>query len=303
MGKEDDDIDAALWAEATGETPAPVEDPQDEAAKAADADAEDGAAETPQDEAAPEPPNTDPETTPTIDLWANATPEQLAAYEAEANARKALEHRIRSDEGRVARFQRERDEARKKAAVVDNLAQQEDLEAYLASEEWTKTKAEYGDDLAPVFKLTEQLAARNKTIEQRFSQFEEDRAVDAAQSYEEWLEEQAPDRVQLFSSPSFIPWLNTQPDTVRAMAEKNWDTVVDPAEVKALCDLYRPIAGISQPEAKPHDNATDRRREVQLQGSRSVTSRAPILAGPDENDEDAAWREATAAIEKRQAAH
>lgn len=298
MGKEDDDIDAALWAEATGEAPAQQDT---EAAQAASpAEAEDRAADTPQDEAAPEPPNTAPETTPTIDLWANATPEQIAAYEAAETARKALEHRVRSDEGRVARFQRERDEARKRAAVVDNLAQQEDLEAYLASEEWNKTKAEYGDDLAPVFKLTEQLAARNKGFEQRFSQIEEDRAVQAAQSYEEWLEVEARDRVQLFSSPSFIPWLNNQPASIREMAERNWDTVVDPAEVKALADLYRPIAGISQP--KPQDNATDRRREVQLQGSRSATSRSPILAGPDENDEDAAWKEATAAIEKRQAA-
>lgn len=298
MGNEDDD-EAALWAEAFGEAPA---EQDNEAADAASPEAEDGAAEIPQDEAAPEPPKTDPETTPTIDIWANATPEQKAAFEAAEQARQRLEHRVRSDEGRVARFQRERDEARKKALVVTTLAEQEDLEAYLASEEWNKVKADYGDDLAPVFKLTERLAARNKDFEQRFSQLDEDRAAQAAESYEEWLDREAEDRAVLFSSEGFLPWLNTQPASVRAMAENNWKEVVDPAEVKALCDLYRPYSGISKQEPAPQNTSMDRKREVQLQGSRSVTSRSPILAGPDENDEDAAWAEAVALQEKRRTA-
>ena len=310
------EIDAA-WEEAlalhgaapNGETQLEAEDPAAEhAAEDLVSEEAEPAAETAQDEAATPPPNTDPETVPTNDIWANATPEQKAAFDAAIRQTRTLEHRVKSDEGRVSRFQRERDEALKKIGAATSVAEREDLEAYLASEDWQKTKAEYGNDLGGLFKLVETLAVRDQVFEQKIGQFDELQAAKVANENEEWLDREAPDRGALAARDDFIPWLETQPQPVRDMVTRNWDGVVDATEVKLVFDLFRPQAYLADqrksptPEPEPQPQEHNRKRAVQLEGSKSHATKAPLLTRPDADDEDAAWDEATAAIERRQAA-
>lgn len=281
----------------------PLEQGGSEAAQNSAADdpaegAEGQAAGSEQDEAAIAPPNTDPETNPTDEIWANATPEQRAAYEAASREAQQLRHRVKSDEGRVAAFQRERDEYRKKIGAITSVAEHEDTEAYLASEEWQKLKADYGDELKPALTLLETLVARDRMFSERMGRIDESRGAAIAQENSNWLDREAPDWRDLATRPDFQPWLEAQPHGVREMAQRNWDVLVDPAEAKTVFDLFRghvrqtetPSANIGQPQS----NAIDRKRDLQLKGAKSVTSRAPVVTEPDEFDEDAAWNAAVA---------
>ena len=285
----------AGWADAAKEDePArsePVQERDEEPAVSGEAQ-DNQPAEPTQDEAAPEPPKTDPETTPTSDIWANATPEQKAAFEAATSKATTLEHRVKSDEGRLARFQRERDELRKRNSIVEEVAEQEDIGEYLQSDEWKKVKADYGDDLAPVFKLAERLATRNQTLERQVGSLSEAEVAKTSQAYLDQLTEEVPDMGDLFSSEGFQPWLDAQPKLIRDMVERNWEAVVDPAEVKAVLDLYRPHSGLVKETAAPSPpkQEIDRKREVQLQGARSSQSRSPIVTEPDTDDYAAGWK-------------
>lgn len=294
----------AVWKEATSGTAAPAptaEEPQTEAAseeaaeEAREATAETAGAETPQDEAADQPPNTAPETNPTTDIWANAPEELRSAFLETKSRADRLEHRVKSDEGRISRFQRERDELRKQLGAVNSVAEQEDLEAYLASEDWKKVKSEYGDDLKPVFTALETLAARDKANEARLSQLTQARSETTHEQNIDWLNDKAPGWVELFDRPDFDPWLNAQPEGVREMIARNVRGLVDPAEVKVVYDLFSAEIGAQGQAGTAPQTTNGRKREKQLEGSRSVSSRAPILTGPEQDDEAVIWKEAVAA--------
>ena len=117
------------------------------------------AAQTEQDVDADISPPAQPDTN-TPDIWADVPSEAKAAYEAAELKARNLEHRLRSDDGRVARFQRERDEANKALAALNSATQKTDvdLREYIQSEEWQTKKADYGDDLGSLFTAVERLA-------------------------------------------------------------------------------------------------------------------------------------------------
>lgn len=281
----------AAFREAIGQTPA-GESPQVEQVT----EGPEQAAET-QGQAADSPPEVLP-TNPTDDIWANVAPELKAAFEAAETRARQAEHRAKSDEGRVSRFQRERDELRRQLGAIKGAAEHEDLEAYLASEEWTKVKTEYGDDLKPIFSALETLAARDKTFQARFGEMDEARAEAQANANAEWLDREVPDMEELFGRDEFTHWLETQPDGVRAMSDRNWDKLVDPAEVKVLADLFRAsLPATAQPESQTQK--IDPKRAAQLDAARSSKTRQPpIVADASEDDYEAAFKAASAKLAK-----
>jgi hypothetical protein len=267
-------------------------------AKAADPNRQDGAAEQP-------PANTD---TSTPDIWADAPAHLKAAHEAAVGA---LEHRLKSDEGRVSSFQRKSDDLRRQLQVLRNVGEQDDLQGYLDSEEYKAKKDEYGADLGPVFKLIEGLAKNNRALTGHTETVAGNAISQVENEVERLLDEAAYDRADLLSDNRFIPWLERQPKFVRELATRNWDAVNDPAELVELCDRFANANGIERkfnPEApanpetsqtaQPH--AINRKRDLQLDGSRSMTSRQPLAQpGADEDDFDGAWKEAEAAATRK----
>lgn len=293
----------AVWKEATSGMAAPAPKAEEQPEAAAEEAAAGEAGEQPeqtadaqtQDEAANQPPNTAPETNPTDDIWANAPDELRSAFLETKSRADRLEHRVKSDEGRISRFQRERDELRKQLGAVNSVAEQEDPEAYLASDEWKKLKSEYEGDLGAAFKLLETLAARDKANEARLSQLTQARSESTHEQNVSWLNETAPGWIELFDRDDFNPWLRSQPQGVRDMLDRNMNGLVDPAEVKVVYDLFRADIGAQRQDGPTPQPNNGRKREMQLEGSKSARSKAPILTGPEENDEEAIWKEAVAA--------
>lgn len=174
----------------------------------------------------------------------------------------------------------------------------------MASDEYTKVKSEFGDDLGALFKAFETLAARDKLTTAQLSQLAEERAGDRSGDNLNWLNSNAPGWVELFDREDFNPWLNSRSQSVRDMITRNLNGLVDPAEVKEVYDLFRAHIGPQQELADPPapQPKNDRKRESQLDAARSVSSRAPIITEPDTDDRTAGWKLAEAE-ERRAAAH
>lgn len=278
MTDNDDQIFEAAFQEATQGTPADQTDPPEPDSPQA--------AETEQDQGADSPPEAPESNQP--DIWANAPPELRSAYEAERQRAERLEHQRRSDEGRVATFQRQRDTYRRQLETFTNAATQEDLASYVQSDDWQKAKAEYGDDLNPLFRAVEAMVDVNQKAQDRFSQLDKVQAEAFERSAESYLTERAPDWKDLLSGGDFLPWLQSQPPHVQALYAHNEAELLDPEEVLDLVGKYRAYRFIASPDAPtepaPQPQPIDQKRAVQLDGSRTVRSRQPELNGDASDD-------------------
>lgn len=283
------EFEAAFLEAARGE--AELEAPQD----TVETDPE--AANAEDQTGADQPPADDPEEANPTDIWLNATPEQRAAFEAAERKAQELEHRQRSDDGRVARFQRDRDIAQRKLETLVAAAQKEgeDLRTLVASDEWQKAKADYGDDLGPVFKALERLTDQSAGVSERFQQMDAEAIEVIEQANFQMLDEKAPDWRNLLSRDDFPAWLQSQPRLYQEAFERNRERLVDPAEALELVGKYRAhvflTENTSQP-AKAPEVQLDPRRARQLDGARSVSSRTPVVADAGGGDFEAEFQRA-----------
>jgi hypothetical protein len=294
-----DEFEAA-FREATGETAEPDTAPQD----AGQPNSEAAPAEAGTEPGADDKPPLNPETANQPDIWADATPEQKAAYEAAIEQARDLEHKRRSDDGRLARYQRDRDTAQRKLETLVTAAQKdgEDLKALVVSEEWKRAKADYGDDLGPVFNALERLTDQQAGVSERFQQMDAETIEEIEAANFHTLDERAPDWRDLLSRGDFSTWLEAQPKPWQEAFAQNKERLVDPTSALELVSRFRVHVALAehQPTKEP-EFQLDSKRARQLDGARSATSRTPVVADPGGGDFDAEFSRAAAAIERRRA--
>lgn len=285
----------AAFREATGE-PAEADTPPQQEPETTGEAADAAADQT----GATEPPANDPDTANQPDIWANATDEQKAAYQAAIDK---LEHKQRSDDGRVARYQRDRDIAQRKLETLVSAAQKdgEDLRALVASDEWQKAKADYGDDLGPVFNALERLTDQQAGVSERFKQMDADTVEEIETANFQTLDEKAPDWRNLLAREDFSPWLQSQPKPWQDAFEQNRERLVDPTSALELVSRFRVHVALAEQPPKTPEVQLDPKRARQLDGARSATSRTPVVADHGGGDFDAEFNRAAAAIERQRA--
>ena len=260
------------------------------------------AAQTEQDADANQSPPEQPDTSDT-DIWANVPSAARAAYEAAELKARNLEHRLRSDDGRVARFQRERDEANKARDIALNSTTQKtdvDLRQYIQSEEWQSKKADYGDDLGSLFTAVERLAEQQSGIADRFGQMDQAQVEDIDRRNLSVLTERAPDWRDLLSREGFAPWLESQPRHIQEAFERNREILVDVDEATDVVNRFRAVAYLSDHNNSSPQFQPDPKRARQLDAAQSVRGRQPIVA-ETADDFDGFFQQAVAANEKRRA--
>lgn len=234
------------------------------------------------------------------DIWANAPEELKTAFNALKSDKERLEHRLRSDDGRVSTLQRQRDEARKALAEVTKASEQEDIRAYMESDEWKKVKADYGEDLAPLFKSFERLVDDNQRLSERFTQLDADQAEQQEAENFKTLAEKAPDYVALLQRDDFGPWLTSQPSHIQEAFEQNRKRLVDPFAAADVISRFRAHAYIRDREsAPPSQPQRDQKRERQLEGAISTKTRTPVPDKPTDESFEAFFAEAVAAEERK----
>ena len=246
------------------------------------------------------------------DIWANATQEQRAAYQAAQDQLRQLDHADRSNRGRISALQRQIDQLSRQ--MTDDHAetgkssgggQQKRGQSQAATpdafetEDWQKLKEEYPEVLGPVEQALrsrdEQLQQVNKRLEQFGEKFQ---GLDQAQheaylaGQEQALSERHPDWQQVTASDQFLRWYESAPKKVREAVENNADGIVDADDAAFALDLFKQSGGgqaqnnQQQPSGQQTggQDRTRSRRQRQLNSAQSVQGKGPGAASgaPDE---------------------
>ena len=170
------------------------------------------------------------EPAPTVDIWADATDEQRTAMEAVRRERAEIEHRYKSDEGRVSALQRKINDLeaiQHQAPVVAPVVAP--AQSPVSEEGIDSFREDYPDIANAVDKMVQskmtteregfsqamnQMQQQMKQAIQPFQESEQKRFIDTQMQE---LESTHPDWRDVAQSTDFIEWLNVQPDPVRAM--------------------------------------------------------------------------------------
>lgn len=284
----------AAFREISGNEAEPDKAPPNEAENDAAASAE------PDNAGADDAPVNDPQPA-NPDIWTNATPEQLAAYEAATKRAQDLEHRQRSEEGRVSRYQRDRDKMQRKIETLVSAATRdgEELRAFMGSNEWQKAKSDYGDDLAPLFNLVEKLTDHSAASSERWQQLDTETIDTIETDNFGVLDERAPDWRDLLGRNDFPAWLQSQPKPWQDAFALNSERLVDPTSALELVSRFRVHVALKEMPADPTPQTQqDPRRSRQLDGARTATSRTPVVADAGGGDFDAEFDRFAKAREK-----
>lgn len=238
---------------------------------------------------------------PQVDIWANATPEQKAAYDALVSDRAKLEQKARSAEGRATAHQRKIDELYRQMQPRDNS-----VEARLqqARTKLVAAESDYPEYINPVAQV---LDAVNENInqlsaaEQRRREAAQAELAEIVQDEEAKLAEVHPDWQDVLSKhggPQFAAWVEDQPRRYRDAFVRNANAIVDSASVAEFIGAYKAHLGIvpatapaAPPLATQPNPLTDRRaRQLAATASPTASARRPTVSGiPEEGDPAEIW--------------
>lgn len=232
--------------------------------------------------------------TPT-DIWASAPPELKAAYEAEKQRAATLEHRLKSDEGRVAAYQRRVAELEKKPQTPER-----DAAIKTASDKLQKVREEYPEVAEPILEELSNLSSKFEAMTAAEAARQQQAAEQTSQQVTRTLAEKHPDweTVLRENGSRFWSWVEDQPKAFREMASRNAESFVDGQEAAELVGRFKEHLGLgakpTPPPApgNPTPPLSDKRRR-QLEASaapRPTGGRATIAGIPEDGDSEAIWK-------------
>ena len=251
---------------------------------------------------------------PQADIWANATPEQKAAYDALVSDRAKLEQKARSAEGRATAHQRKIDELYRQMQPSANGADASRLQQ--ARRTLTAVESDYPEIINPVAQV---LDAVNENInqlsaaEQRRREAAEAELAEIVRDEEAKLAEVHPDWQDVLSKhggPQFAAWVEDQPSRYRDAFVRNANAIVDSASVAEFIGAYKAHLGIvpatapaAPPLATQPNPLTDRRaRQLAATASPTASARRPVVSGiPEDADDEAAWNAIVADRQRQRA--
>lgn len=240
------------------------------------------------------------------DIWANATPEQRAAFEAVQAERDRLDHRIRSDSGRVSALQKRINMLR--AAVHDQDGRAEQAKV---SETLSPLKEHYPEIAEPLSKALEVMDGRfaeqerkeqgRKTAAQEELADTEAELANIIRAQETALAEVHPDWFDVLSKngPAFQAWVEDQPRKVREAAYANAETIIDAKAASEVLDAFKAYlspntrpqpapATLTIPETQPLNDR--RQRQLAASASPRKPGSRPVVAGiPEDGDPADIW--------------
>lgn len=247
------------------------------------------------------------------DIWANASPEQKAAYDALVADRAKLEQKARSAEGRATAHQRKIDELYRQMQPSGNEAANR---LHQARQTLTAKEADYPEIITPFAKAIDAVnenISQLSAAEQRRREAAQAELADIVRDEEAKLAEEHPDWEDVLSKhggPQFAAWVEDQPRRFRDAFARNANAIVDAASVAEFMTAYKAHLGIvpanapaAPPPNNPPNNALTERRERQLAATASPgnSARRPAVSGiPEEGDPADIWN-AFEAMERQRA--
>ncbi len=227
------------------------------------------------------------------DIWADASPEQRAAFEAAQHENASNRTRASAQNRKIAALMAAPKPAAEPAA--DRAATPE------TDEGWEQFKSDYPEVAAPMEKRFEsrmaKLEAENTDLRGQVTGIADARQQDAIDSEEALLVQRHPDWEQLSVSEAFNEWLPQQPRYVQEGFARNGTAIVDGQEAASLIDLFKgdsappgPSSEGSKPPEATATNGKATRRQRRLESAvQTESGQAGPGAGPPEGDFDAAF--------------
>lgn len=218
---------------------------------------------------------------------------RLKELEEVARERDQLRHRLKSDEGRVAAFQRKASELER--LLREKTAKQETVQSNAKlkveeSEEW-RTLQESDPVLARLLKNSVEEAVRQAEEKARLAAeaatkpLYEERETEYERREREKLYQLVPNLDEVRSSPTYAQWFDVQDDAIKNLgysAEGVYRIMqLYDADMRAQLAALEAKAGKPAPQPQvPNPKATaieeERKRRAQAQGVASKTQAAPV---------------------------
>jgi len=263
-----------------------------------------------------------PEAQQAADIWANASAEQRAAWEAAQKELARLEQHRRSNEGRVSALQLQinrltEEQGRRRPGTAQpqgrgtGRAPQLDVgnaELEAVAKEYPEVARPFIDEFRTQRSHIQRQDEELRELKRQINAIGLDRANDAILEQTDMLLEVHPDALDLADDPAFRPWVDEQPRHIREAVSRNASAIVDAEEAADVIGRFKafrssqqaasdgfqeqdPNAGQRPTQGDPGTPLSDRRRR-QLASSTSTRGKGPGVAAPgipDIDDEDAIW--------------
>jgi hypothetical protein len=246
------------------------------------------------------------------DPWAAAPQELRQSYEALKAEKERLEHRINSDDGRVAASMRRIRELQEQIKSVQKTEVADPAEKLKA---FADDYPEVAGPLQEAMELLRGEVGELKAAQVGRAQAAQEELQEIFTAGETAVEEAHPgwDKYLTENSGKFAQWVDDQPRFIREAVIRNAEAIVDPRAAIEILNAFKHHMS-SQPEPEPQPQETPEtpetppvaqaapqrppassRRQQQLAASSSpskTSSRAPVISGlPDDADEQALWDE------------
>jgi hypothetical protein len=317
-----DAFSAAFEAFASGNTPAPDTDKdddggdEDQAGQDDDAGNEDGAKPSDAAAEAKDPPSGASGDKPAAgevdpsDPWANASPALLAEKLRLENALAAERHRANGASGRASGLHRELNALKATVEKPEPEAQPSEAKKAL-DDKIAQLKEDFPEIAGPLIELLEVQSAQITDLRGKVTPITEATEAEALQASFKALGAKHPDYQSYGdpSNPDYAPWLAQQPQKVRednqayrtwladqAPGIQNLAKSWDPDDCGVVLSLFKTAKAEASLQARADtgggktDTATGDRRQRQLDGGREVRSKPlPASTGAPENDFDGAF--------------
>lgn len=274
--------------EAPVEKPAAPEGnaPDDEPAPTAPASSDDDGTSGTSTEGGDPPPEAVASDDPWKDVPADIR-ERIVAIERE---RDEARHKAASDAQRVAALSRKIQTLTTTSATAPVKKDEEPSEAQKALDAKVKQlREDYPEVAEPMLELLAAERDKLNAVTQKLETVEGDRQQAFIQQQEALLTEAHPDWRTTVATPDFAAWMEAQPLGIQKLAES-----YDARETSTVISLFKTESGIAAtatatPPATPAQNATEARRREQLNGGVAIKTRpAPVTSGPPDDFEGAA---------------
>lgn len=148
---------------------------------------------------------------------------------------------------------------------------------------------DYPDAVGPIAEIIKEMREGMAQLASTVKPIATDMEAEQLTEAFEQLEQNHSDYVEIAQDRNFLSWVGSQPKSVQAMVNS-----FDPLEVSLGLTLYKAERAKATAEAgggqEPKSNATDAKRERQLEGSRQVSSRGAPAAAGTPNDFSAAFK-------------
>ena len=244
-----------------------------------------------------------------LDPYAGMDEATANHFKAIEQSNKDLQHRIKSDDGRVSTFQKQVNALNERLASMEKpeVSKEDIAEAMSTGEKWDEFKEDY-PDIAEAFdeRLNAAISNQNEHIDTTLAPVIQQKAYDDMEDGYNKVAEVYPEWQNAVKEVHFDEWLTSQPAAVQTLAES--DDAKDASSLIGLYDNHRIANKLPSLKVAPDDDlggdeidtATELelKRQRQLDAGMSVPSRnARIVTSGDETGDT--FTDAFAAYAKR----